>query len=147
MSFFTANSVENVSASDWNELDEKRLAVYVVLSRLMTRSGIEDVLLDLYDRGRNRETFIAHFRDLVNLISVFLRDIMILMVVPESEAVINYDYKDRLVELSKIVKRDQIFFLLRKMELLLRDAQRNLNSRVLILEFINSFAVGGEPHV
>lgn len=147
MSFFTRSNVEGISDSDWKELEEKRISVFVVLSRLITRTGIEDILLDLYDRGRNRETFIAHFRDLINLISVFLRDIMILMVEPGSDSVINFDYKDKLVGLVNCMDRDQIFFLLKKMELLLRDTQRNLNSRVLILEFINSFAVGGENHV
>ena len=147
MSFFTRSNVEDISDSDWKELEEKRTSVFGVLSGLMTRTGIEDILLDLYDRGRNRETFIAHFRDLINLISVFLRDIMILMVETGGDSVINFDYKDKLVGLVNCTNRDQIFFLLKKMELLLRDTQRNLNSRVLILEFINSFAVGGEAHV
>ena len=147
MSFFTKNNVENISGSDWQELETRRLAVFDVFSRLISRTGIEDVLLDLDGRGRNRETFIAHFRDLINLISIFLRDIMILMVEPESGFVINFDFKDRLVGLLNGVDRDQIFFLLRKMELLLRDIQRNLNSRVLILEFINSFMAGEEENV
>jgi len=33
-----------------------------------------------------------------------------------------------------------MFLLIRKMEYLLRDIQRNLNARVLVLEFINSYA-------
>ena len=147
LSFFTKNNVENISGSDWQELDERRSAVFDVFSRLVSRTGIEDILLDLDSRGRNRETFIAHFRDLINLISIFLRDIMILMIEPESGFVINYDYKDRLVGLLNGVDRDQIFFLLKKMELLLRDVQRNLNSRVLILEFISSFAAGEGKNV
>lgn len=147
MSFFTKNNVENISESDWQELEERRSAVFDVFSRLISRTGIEDVLLDLDARGRNRETFIAHFRDLINLISIFLRDIMILMIEPESGFVINFDFKDRLVGMLKSVDRDQIFFLLKKMELLLRDVQRNLNSRVLILEFITSFTAGEEENV
>jgi DNA polymerase-3 subunit delta' len=147
ISFFTRNNVESISGSDWEELEAKRLAVFDVFSRLINRTGIEDVLLDLDGRGRNRETFIAHFRDLINLISIFLRDIMVLMIEPESGSVVNFDFKDRLVGLLKSADRDQIFFLLKKMELLLRDIHRNLNSRVLILEFINSFMAGEEENV
>jgi len=39
-----------------------------------------------------------------------------------------------------------MFFLIRKMEFLLRDIQRNLNARVLILEFINSYTASPGHH-
>jgi hypothetical protein len=89
-----------------------------------------------------RETFIAYFREMVNLISVLLRDIMVLMVDADSGTLINSDYKEKLMELAALTKIDTMFFLIRKMEFLLRDIQRNLNARVLILEFINSYAPG-----
>ena len=77
---------------------------------------------------------------MVNLISVLLRDIMVLMVDAESSTLINSDYKEKLMELAALTNIDKIFFLIRKMEFLLRDIQRNLNARVLVLEFINSYA-------
>jgi len=139
LAFFNADDMEDVAAMDWQELEEKRQAILSILDRLIRQSQVEDILLDLYDRSRSRESFIAYFREMVNLISVLLRDIMVLMVDAESGTLINSDYKEKLMELSALTNIDKIFFLIRKMEFLLRDIQRNLNARVLILEFINSY--------
>jgi hypothetical protein len=67
---------------------------------------------------------------------------MVLMVDAGSGTLINSDYKEKLMELAALTHIDKMFFLIRKMEFLLRDIQRNLNARVLILEFINSYAPG-----
>jgi DNA polymerase-3 subunit delta' len=141
-----ANHMEDVAAMDWQELEEKRQAMLSILDRLIRQSQVEDILLDLYDRSRSRESFIAYFREMVNLISVLLRDIMVLMVDPASGTLINSDYKEKLMELAALTNIDKMFFLIRKMEFLLRDIQRNLNARVLILEFINSYTPQGASH-
>jgi len=97
-------------------------------------------------RSRSRESFIAYFREMVNLISLLLRDIMILMVDGSNTSLINLDYKEKLMELVALTDIDKIFYLIRKMEFLLRDIQRNLNARVLVLEFINSYAPAVAAH-
>jgi DNA polymerase-3 subunit delta' len=145
MSFFNAEDTKNLADADWKELEEKRQAMFCILDRLIRQSEVEDILLDLYDRSRVRESFIAYFREMVNLISVLLRDIMVLMVDAESGTLINSDYKEKLMELAALTHIDKVFFLIRKMEFLLRDIQRNLNARVLILEFINSYAPAVSP--
>jgi len=147
MAFFNAQSPEELGEAEWREMEEKRRAMLHILERLMRQSEVEDILLDLYDRSRVRETFLAHFREMVNLISVLLRDIMVLMIDPAGGTLVNPDYKDKLMELAALNRIDDIFFLIRKMEYLLRDIQRNLNARVLILEFINSYSrQGGGLH-
>ncbi len=146
LAFFNAESMGDLSEDDWRELEEKRQAMFSILDRLIRQSEVEDILLDLYDRSCVRETFIAYFREMVNLISVLLRDIMILMVDAGSGTLINSDYKEKLMELAALTNIHKMFFLIRKMEFLLRDIQRNLNARVLILEFINSYAPGGGTH-
>jgi DNA polymerase-3 subunit delta' len=140
LAFFGSDGLENVSEVDWQELEGKRSAMLCILDRLLRQSAVEDILLDLYDRSRSRESFIAYFREMVNLISVLLRDIMILMVDSENTTLINLDYKEKLMELAALTTIDKVFYLIRKMEYLLRDIQRNLNARVLVLEFINSYA-------
>jgi hypothetical protein len=143
MAFFNAENAEDLSEADWREMEEKRRSMLCILERLMRQSEVEDILLDLYDRSRVRETFIAYFREMVNLISVLLRDIMVLMIDAGSGVLVNPDYKEKLMELAALTRIDDIFFLIRKMEYLLRDIQRNLNARVLILEFINSYSPRG----
>jgi DNA polymerase-3 subunit delta' len=146
MSFFNSEDMENIASADWRELEEKRQSMLCILDHLIRQSQVEDILLDLYDRSRVRETFITYFREMVNLISVLLRDIMVLMVDAESGTLINSDYKEKLMELAALTHIDKVFFLIRKMEFLLRDIQRNLNARVLILEFINSYTTGSVHH-
>ncbi len=140
LAFFGSDGLESVAEVDWQELEGKRSAMLCILDRLLRQSEVEDILLDLYDRSRNRESFIVYFREMVNLISMLLRDIMILMVDGSSTTLINLDYKEKLMELAALTNMDKVFFLIRKMEYLLRDIQRNLNARVLVLEFINSYA-------
>jgi DNA polymerase III subunit delta' len=147
MAFFNYENTAELSAADWQDLEAKRQAIFSILDHLLRQTQVEDILLDLYDRSRVRETFIAYFREMVNLISVLLRDIMVLMVDPASgSTLINSDYKEKLMELAALTRIDKMFFLIRKMEFLLRDIQRNLNARVLILEFINSYAPGTASH-
>jgi DNA polymerase-3 subunit delta' len=138
LAFFSSDGLENVAEVDWQELEAKRSAMLGILDRLLRQSEVEDILLDLYDRSRSRESFISYFREMVNLISVLLRDIMILMVDSSSGTLINSDYK--------LTNIDKVFYLIRKMEFLLRDIQRNLNARVLVLEFINSYATETAAH-
>jgi DNA polymerase III subunit delta' len=140
LAFFGSNGLENAAEVDWQELEGKRAAMLSILDRLLRQSAVEDILLDLYDRSRSRESFIAYFREMVNLISLLLRDIMVLMVDGSSTTLINLDYKEKLMELAALTTLDKMFFLIRKMEFLLRDIQRNLNARVLVLEFIDSYA-------
>jgi DNA polymerase-3 subunit delta' len=146
LAFFSSGSLENADDVDWQELEAKRAAMLSILDRLLRQSAVEDILLDLYDRSRSRDAFITYFREMVNLISVLLRDIMVLLVDPESGTLINSDYKEKLMELAALTNMDKVFYLLRKMEYLLRDVQRNLNARVLVLEFINSYATQGTGH-
>lgn len=141
MAFFNTENMEELSPDDWKEMEEKRRSMLCILERLMRQSEVEDILLDLYDRSRVRDKFIVYFREMVNLISVLLRDIMVLMIDPAAGGtLVNPDFKEKLMELAALTRIENIFFLIRKMEYLLRDIQRNLNARVLILEFINSYS-------
>lgn len=121
------------------EFMKKRSNVMTILEKLIRKRDVEDVLLDLYNRSPSREKFLNYFRELVNLISLLLRDIMILKVDESSDLLINIDYKEKLMELGKYITIEKTLFLIKRMELLFRDIQRNLNTRVLILEFIRNY--------
>jgi hypothetical protein len=43
------------------------------------------------------------------------------------------------MELGKYITIEKNLFLIKRMELLFRDIKRNLNTRVLILEFIRNY--------
>jgi DNA polymerase III subunit delta' len=132
--------IRHMTGDDWKTLEDQRAAALQILESLLRQSGVEDVLLDLYDRSRNRDDFILYLTQLVNLLSVLLRDIMVLKVGGDPKQLVNGDYRARLQDACGLLTIDKIFFLIRKMELLLRDVQRNLNVRVMIIEFINSFS-------
>ncbi len=121
-----------MSASGW-------ITMALVLVKLITRREVEDVLLDLNNRCRNRGKFLHYFSQLIHLISLFLRDIMILKINSESHFLINIDLKDILMNIGEYVTINKLLFLIYKMELMFRDIQRNLNTRVLILEFIRCY--------
>jgi len=147
MSYLGQSNIEYILSSDFDAYMERRAHVFSDLTKLVTGQGVEDVLLDLSQRSRSREKFIDYFGKAVNLISLMLRDIMILQIDNDNKNIINIDYREDLMKLSKHMPTDKVLFLIRKMEYLLRDIQRNLNSKVLILEFIKSYAVNEVYHV
>ena len=64
---------------------------------------------------------------------------MVIQVHGAEEYLIHVDFRDTLKELGEFVTIEKTLSLLQRMEWLFRDIQRNLNTRVLILEFIRHF--------
>lgn len=141
ISHLSQSGISEPMNGHFDELLEKRSQVMSALTKLIRKREVEDVLLDLYHRSRNREKFIEYFRELVNLISLLLRDIMILKIDGASNFIFNIDYREVLQELAEYVTLQKLLGLIRGMELLNRDIQRNLNTRVLILEFIKNYTI------
>ncbi len=139
LSSISSSSIENVLKEDFYSFQNKRSSVLLILEKLLKKRKIDEVLLSLHDQSRSRSKFIDSFVEMINLISLMLRDIMILKIELEKEFLINIDFYDKLVELQKYITEKEILYLIRKMEFLQRDIKRNLNSKILILEFINSY--------
>lgn len=133
------SNMDSVMDVDFDEFMKQRETVFSVLSALLMKQGIEEILLDLFNRSRSREKFLEYFEQLVNLISLMLRDIMVLHVEKDGSHIINIDYKEKLMKLSSYITIQQALYLIRKMEYILRDIKRNLNAKVLILEFMESY--------
>ncbi|MEN8152663.1 MAG: DNA polymerase III subunit delta' C-terminal domain-containing protein [Acidobacteriota bacterium] len=131
---------DNILKEDYFSLMENRESVFFILESLIKKNKVEDVLLNLSHKSRTRAKFIEYFNDILNLISVMLRDIMILKIDNNSDFLINIDYIEKLEDLGKYINIEKVLYLIRRMEFILRDIKRNLNSKVLILEFINSYA-------
>jgi DNA polymerase III subunit delta' len=144
LSYLGQGNMESVLNVEFDTFMEQREKIFNTFSSLLTNRGIETVLLELYNLSRSREKFLDYFGKLVNLLSLMLRDIMVLKIEENSDFVINIDYRDKLMKLRDNISVDRVLVLLRKMEFLLRDIKRNLNTKVLILEFIKSYT--GEDH-
>ncbi|MGE5341086.1 MAG: ATP-binding protein [Candidatus Omnitrophota bacterium] len=144
---YLGSNMENALNTDYNELMEKREKTLSTLSSLITQHGMESVVLDLFHLSKSREKFLKSFTESVNLIELMLRDIMILKIDPGSNCVINIDFQEKLTNLCRFITIEKILFLIQKMEYLLRDIHRNLNIKVLIMEFISSYNENEVPHV
>jgi DNA polymerase-3 subunit delta' len=139
ISYLGQSNMDSVMDVNFDEFMKQRETVFSVLSALLMKQGIEEILLDLFNRSRSREKFLEYFERLVNLISLMLRDIMVLHVEKDGSHVINLDYREKLMQLSSYITIQQVLYLIRKMEYILRDIKRNLNTKVLILEFMESY--------
>ncbi len=142
-SYLSQSNMESVLTADFDDFMTKRAGGLEMLTALLQNRGVEDILLALFKLSRSREKFLEYFRKQVNLLSLMLRDIMVLLIDPYNQNIINVDYKENLMTLSRYITIDKTLFLIRKMEYLLRDIQRNLNTKVLILEFIKSYTNSG----
>ncbi len=140
LSYLINMNMETILSTNHEELLEKRANIFLVFEKLIRQKNIPDVLLDLTHRSRSREKFIRYFVELVNLTIVLIRDLIVLKIDSNNESLINIDYKKVLLDLSELISINKALFLIKKMELLFRDISRNLNSKVLILEFIKNFA-------
>ena len=138
-SYLSQSNMESVLTADFDEFMKKRAGGLDMLTALLQNQGVEAILLNLFKLSRSREKFLDYFREQVNLLSLMLRDIMVLLIDPHNRNIINVDYKENLMALSQYITIDNALFLIRKMEYLLRDIQRNLNTKVLILELIKSY--------
>ncbi|MCP4216708.1 MAG: hypothetical protein GY765_18805 [bacterium] len=138
-SYLSRSTTESLLTSDFDQYMQKRSEILGVLTSLLQNRGSEAILVDLFKRSRSREKFVEYFRQMVNLLELMLRDIMVLSIDPQSEIIINVDYRNELVTLGKYIGIERILVLIRKMELVLRDVKRNLNTKVLIREFIKSY--------
>jgi len=137
----------SLSGDSLGEFLDRRAHALAVLRKLLTRQDVEDVLLDLSHRSRSREKFLLYFRDLVQLISTLLRDIMVLEINEDSGHLIHIDIREDLMALGEYITLEKALSLIQRMEWNLRDVQRNLNTRVLVLEFIRHFTQRGEDDV
>ncbi len=133
------SSIDNVLKEDFYSLQNKRSRYLEILEKLLKKKQIDEVLLALSDQSRSRSVFIDSFGEMINLISLMLRDIMIIKIELKKEFLINIDFSEKLFELQKYITLEKILYLIRRMEFLQRDIKRNLNSKILILEFINSY--------
>lgn len=133
------SSIENVLKEDFYSLQKRRSFYLSVLEKLVKKAKIDEVLLNLYDQSRSRSIFLESFTEMINLISLMLRDIMVIKIELKKEFLINIDLVDKLAELQKYVTVEKILYLIRRMEFVQRDIKRNLNTKILILEFINSY--------
>lgn len=136
--------MESLMSVEFAPFMERRQKGLATLASLLTQRGMETTLLEMLNLSRSREKFLDYFEKLLNLLSLFLRDLMILKIEDNSDYIINIDYKENLMQLRGYISVDRILFLIRKMEFLLRDIKRNLNTKVLILEFIKSYTDEGQ---
>jgi len=139
LSSISRSSIDNVLKEDFYTLQNKRAVYLEILEKLVRKNKIDEVLLSLHDQSRNRSKFIDSFVEMINLISLLLRDIMILKIELKKEFLINIDFSENLFELQKYITLEKTLYLIRRMEFVQRDIKRNLNSKILILEFINSY--------
>jgi DNA polymerase-3 subunit delta' len=144
VSYLGQGNMESVLNVDFDAFMEQRENIFQAFSKLLSNRGVETVLLELNNLSRSREKFLDYFTKLVNLLSLLLRDIIVLQIDETSDFVINIDYRDQLLQMCRNISIERALSLLRKMEFLLRDIKRNLNTKVLILEFMKSYT--GESH-
>ena len=147
LSYLGQSGIEDVVEDNVDDLMEKRRRSLDILIKLSNKTNVDEILLDLNTRSRSRDKFLEYFTELVNLLSLLLRDIMLLHIEEESGYIINIDYKETLMNLRQQLPMAKVLYLVYRMELLFRDIQRNLNTKVLILEFIKSYTMKEVSHV
>jgi len=143
-----ARIMANMSVSEQIDVFRKEAAALLtqrdraleILDAMMIRSEEDKVLLDLHRMSRNRQHFLQWIEPLANLISLLLRDIIIIKIDDNRENLINFDRYDRIKSLSERAESGQILGLIERMETFMRDIRANLNIKTLIDEFFQNFS-------
>ncbi len=127
-------------SGDYASICDLRQEVFETLTSLVTNRNIASVLENLNGRTNSRDKFISYFRDMVNLISLFMRDIIVLKENGDLNLVISRDYGDDLNKLAGFGDSRIWLSRIEKMEKLRKEIGRNMNAKVLLMEFVRSFS-------
>lgn len=146
LSFVNPDGAVGFQKNQINRFMERRKGALDLLMALLLDKGAEQVVVALETLSSNRQKFIEHFTVQINLISLFLRDIMIIQIDSDSQFVVNIDLREPLEYLARRTTPQRVMTLIRAMERLLRDVMRNLNTRVLIQELIRTVSWGEVMH-
>lgn len=146
LSFINPDAAVAFQKSQIKKFLERRQASLDLLAALLTEREVERALVSLETLAGNRQKFVEMFQETINLISLFLRDIMMIQIDPDSQSVLNIDLRERLDEMARRTTIQRVLVLIRAMERLLRDTMRNLNTRVLIQELIRTVTWGEVIH-
>ena len=147
LSYLGQSGIEDVVDGNYDDLMKKRDRSLDILVKLSNKTNVDEILLDLNTRSRSRDKFLEYFTELVNLLSLLLRDIMLLHIEEKSGYIINIDYKETLMNLRRQLPMAKVLYLVQRMEHLFRDIHRNLNTKVLVLEFMKSYTMNEVNHV
>lgn len=126
-------------SGDYSIICDLRQEVFEILKSLVSGRNVAAVMENLNSRTSSRDKFISFFRDLVNLISLFMRDIIVLKENGDLNLVINRDYGNDLGNLAGFGDTQLWLSRIEKMEKLQKEIGRNMNAKVLLMEFIRSF--------
>jgi len=146
LSFVNPDGAVSFQKTQLNKFMERRQTSLDLLVSLMLDKGSEQAIVSLEALSANRQKFIEYFTEQINLISLFLRDIMVIQIDLESQFVVNIDLRETLTKMAHRAAPDRVLVLIRAMERLLRDVMRNLNTRVLIQELIRTVSWGEVMH-
>ncbi len=146
LSFVNPDGAVSYQKGQLNKFMERRRSALDLLESLMADRGSEQAIVTLEAMSSNRQKFVDYFTEQINLISLFLRDIMVIQIDSESQFVVNIDLREPLLHLAQRTTPGRVLILIRAMERLLRDVMRNLNTRVLIQELIRTVSWGEVMH-
>jgi len=123
--------------SDFDALVLQRNRVLEDLAALLTGRGRDRVILAWSEAGRSRETFLREMKREIYLLSTLLRDIMLVHMGADRRLLIHGDVAGELERLKERTNLPWVTESLHGLDLLRRDMERNLNTRVLAMKALD----------
>jgi len=135
ISLLVQGNLQKALDFDWKEANDQRKKAFHVLSSFINGGKTAD-FFKKYSRMPKKK-FAEKFKPLLEMISSFCRDLVLLKVECPVSFLINQDYKDKLIEIEKVMTLNQSLRYLRIIEDGINLFERNINRKVIM----NSMAI------
>jgi len=130
ISLFVRGNLKKALDFDWEESDEQRKKAFHIFSSFV-KGGTIAPFFKKHSRMQ-KKTFIKSFEPIIETMSSFCRDIILLKMGSSDRLMINPDYKNKLIRLEKYMSLKQAIDYLRVIEECMLLLERNINKKVLM---------------
>jgi DNA polymerase III delta' subunit len=122
---------------DWDEANAQRRKAFNIFSSFV-KGGKTAAFFKKYSRMQ-KKNFIEEFKPLLEMISSFCRDLILLKIGSPMRFLINLDYKDKLCKIEKIMSLNESLRFLEVTEECIGLFERNINRKVIMNSMAISF--------
>ncbi len=130
ISLLVQGNLEQALEFDLEEAEDQRRKAFQMFSSLVKGKKTASIFKK-YSRMQ-KNNFIESMEPLLEMMSSFCRDIILLKIGKRDELLINPDYKDKLSEIEKILGFEETVECLRVIEECIGLLERNINKKILM---------------
>jgi len=136
LSLLVGGNLERALELEWDEVQELKEESWTLLEGLLSGRNAS-LFLDRF--GGLAKSALEPFRETMEILASFVRDMVLLKTGGEGRFLLNPDFEDRLREAAGSATVPRLLGLLAEMDFVLTELPKNLNKNLLAAAFLSNF--------